>query len=106
MDAFGIHGLYLDRVNDVDLEELGEHLYQVSLGKRPPDNLDAMVAIAARLWSSIPIDEAATYAIVLAELRRDLATAEDNKHVHAATGLKRKIDLLEDLMLRVIERMR
>lgn len=93
-------------MNDVDLEALGEHLYQMSLGKVPPASADAMVAIAAKLWPDVPVDDAAAYAIALAELRKDLAAAEDNRHAHAATGLKRKIDLLEDLMLRVIERMR
>jgi len=93
-------------VSDVDLEALGEHLYQVSLGKRPPDNLDAMVVIAAKLWPDVPVDEAASYALALAELRHDLATAEDNRHMHAATGLKRKIDLFEDMMLCVIEKMK
>jgi hypothetical protein len=93
-------------VKDVDLEALGEHLYQVSLGKRPSDNVDAMVEIAAKLWPSAPVDVAASYALALAELRKDLATAEDNRHMHASTGLKRKIDLFEDLMLRCIEEMR
>ncbi len=93
-------------MNDVDLEELGEHLYQVSLGKRPSDNLDMMVDIAAKLWPTMPVDSAASYAIALAELRQDLATAEDNRHMHAATGLKRKIDLFEDLMRRCIDEMR
>ena len=91
---------------DVDLEDLGEHLYQVSLGKRPPENLDEMTLIAAELWPFAPVDEAASYAMALAELRKDLAIAEDNRHMHASTGLKRKIDLLEDLMLECIERMR
>lgn len=93
-------------MNDVDLEALGEHLYQVSLGKRPPDNIDVMVEIATTLWPDMPVNEAAAHAMALAELRSDLAVAEDNKHAHAATGLKRKIDLFEDLMLRCIERMR
>lgn len=90
-------------MKDVDLEALGEHLYQVSLGKRPSDNIDAMVEIATMLWPDMPVNEAAAHAMALAELRTDLATAEDNKHAHAATGLKRKIDLIEDLMLRCIE---
>lgn len=96
---------YLDRVRDVDLEELGEHLYQMSLGKVPSDNVDTIVFIGKKLWPFIAIDDAAAYAVALAELRSDLATAEDNKHAHAATGLKRKIDLLEDLLLRCIEDM-
>lgn len=92
-------------MSDVDLEDLGEHLYQVSLGKRRSDNIDAMTRIASRLWPFVPVEAAASYAVALAELRHDLATAEDNKHAHAATGLKRKIDLLEDLLLRCIEEM-
>jgi hypothetical protein len=93
-------------VKDVDLEGLREHLYQVSLGKENPQNLDSITKVAKRLWPEAPIDEAASYAIALAELRQDLAAAEDNRHMHAATGLKRKIDLLDDLMLQCIERMR
>lgn len=97
---------YLLYVSDVDLDALGEHLYQISLGKAPPSEVDAMVDIATQLWPSVPVGAAASYAIALAELRLDLARAEDNRHVHAATGLKRKIDLFEDLFLRCLEQFR
>jgi hypothetical protein len=97
---------YLLYVSDPDLEALGEHLYQLSLGKVPPANVDEMVGAALQVWPDLPIGAAASYAIALAELRQDLAAAEDNRHMHAATGLKRKIDLLEDLLLQCIERFR
>ncbi len=93
-------------MQDVDIETLGEHLYQVSLGKAPPKHVDDIVAVASKLWPGLPFDQAAAYALALAELRQDLATAEDNKHAHAATGLKRKIDLFEDLFLQALERTR
>lgn len=93
-------------MKDVDLEAFAEHLYQLSLGKRLPDEVDAMVDVALKLWPNLPIGGAASYALALAELRIDLARAEDNGHMHAATGLKRKIDLLEDLLLRCLEQMR
>lgn len=90
---------------DADLEALREHLYQVSLGKMPSEHVDAIATVSRKLWPGAPVDDAAAYAIALAELRQDLATAEDNRHAHAATGLKRKIDLLEDLLLGCLERM-
>jgi hypothetical protein len=92
-------------VIDTDLAGLREHLYQVSLGKMPSEPVDAIVTVSQKLWPDIPIDDAAAYAIALAELRQDLATAEDNRHIHAATGLKRKIDLFEDLLLSCLEHM-
>lgn len=90
-------------MSDFDLDALGEHLYQISLGKQPSTEVDAMVDLAVQLWPNAPVGAAASYAIALAELRLDLARAEDNKHIHAATGLKRKIDLFEDLFLRCLE---
>lgn len=93
-------------MSDVDLDALGEHLYQISLGKHSSSEVDAIVGVAMQLWPEMPIGVAASYAIALAELRLDLARAEDNKHMHAATGLKRKIDLFEDLFLRCLERFR
>lgn len=93
-------------MSDPDLKALGEHLYQVSLGKVPVSEIDEMAGLAEQLWPNLPIGSAASYAIAIAELRQDLAAAEDNRHMRAATGLKRKIDLLEDLLLQCIEQLR
>lgn len=90
----------------MDLEALGEHFYQLSLGKVPPANVDEMSKAAVQLWPGLPVEAAASYALALSELRKDLAVAEDNRHMRQATGLKRKIDLLEDLLLNCIEQMR
>lgn len=81
---------------------MAEWLYQVSLGKAPFDaDAEARVDQAARAEPKLGM--AASLAIALAELRQDLAEAEDSGDTMLATTAKRKVELVEDLMLKAFE---
>jgi len=77
-------------------------LYQVSLGKVPCD--DRVEAAIVRATVDRPdLAMAATHALILAEYRQDLAEAESDGNTMLVTSIKRKIELVEELMLRAFE---
>lgn len=78
-----------------------EWLYQISLGKIPCDQ--AVEARINALSVHPAFSSAATHALILAEYRMDLAEAESNGDSESATSLKRKIELVEERMLRAFE---
>ena len=83
-------------------DELTEWLYQVSLGKVPCDDR-AIALIEASDDLRTGLATTAAHALVVAEYRQELAQAESDGDAPAATSLKRKIDLVEEEMFKLLE---
>ncbi len=79
-----------------------EWLYQVSLGKVPVD-AEAEARMDSEGRATPELAMASSLAIVLAELRQELAEAEDAGDTMVTTTVKRKVELVEDLMLKAFE---
>lgn len=83
-------------------ETLIEWLYQVSLGK-VPFNAEAEARIDAEAREDPKLAMAASLAIALSETRYDLAEAETSGDTMLVTTTKRKVELLEELMLQCLD---
>jgi len=83
------------------VDETLEWLYQVSLGKAPfNDEIESYIRSLGH-----EAGMAASHAIVLAELRQDLALAEVESDTMTVTTAKRKVELVEERMLLLFERL-
>jgi len=79
-----------------------EWLYQVSLGKATVGPRDEATLDAVALERP-DLAMAASLAIALSELRQELAEAEDSEDTMLVTATKRKVELVEDLLLQRLD---